>query len=383
MLFGEIAHSSLGTQLDCKGNHYMATDNFIIDKSKPKFCLALAKPSCATKNISILFNNTCSELQNVYQQLTSDEEPNQFAHTDWTKLTNPDTKSPCDLILVHFGPIYNVPATTNTPAPPVGTKQKLVEDDDADDKDDDKDADNAQHNTAHHPTEIVPETGADVPTEQDIYVGAHYDPHLLSDYGGNLFCHHAAKLIQHDVRDVDLHLIPPWEYYNKLCPGTMVLCNITLHLYQMNITNAKGNQPKMRKTFKLNAETIRVVAKSDLPVENQQQPVLPTSTPTSTTARPFHSHHPDSTSNSCVLFNVVDDSSHPLPQPQHPMLTPSTSILPPSQSQYAQQLSHTDITPSVGHEERLEDMLMKIDWEESDDEFPKSKKSKDKEPMKK
>jgi hypothetical protein len=27
MLFGEIAHSSLGTQLDCKGNHYMATDN--------------------------------------------------------------------------------------------------------------------------------------------------------------------------------------------------------------------------------------------------------------------------------------------------------------------------------------------------------------------
>ena len=27
MLFGEITHSSLGTQLDCKGNHYMSTDN--------------------------------------------------------------------------------------------------------------------------------------------------------------------------------------------------------------------------------------------------------------------------------------------------------------------------------------------------------------------
>jgi hypothetical protein len=27
MLFGEIAHSSLGTQLDCKGNHYMSTNN--------------------------------------------------------------------------------------------------------------------------------------------------------------------------------------------------------------------------------------------------------------------------------------------------------------------------------------------------------------------
>lgn len=27
MLFREITHSSLGTQLDCKGNHYMNTDN--------------------------------------------------------------------------------------------------------------------------------------------------------------------------------------------------------------------------------------------------------------------------------------------------------------------------------------------------------------------
>ena len=27
MLFGEIAHSSLGTQLDCKGNHFMKADN--------------------------------------------------------------------------------------------------------------------------------------------------------------------------------------------------------------------------------------------------------------------------------------------------------------------------------------------------------------------
>lgn len=121
-----------------------------------------------------------------------------------------------------------------------------------------------RHSTAHRPTEIGPETSISIPTggccnlshyyypyshreEQDIYVGAHYDPHLLSDYGGNLFRHHAAKLIQHDMRNIDLHLIPPWEYYDKLRPGTMVLCNVTLHLYQMNITNAKGNQPKTRK----------------------------------------------------------------------------------------------------------------------------------------
>jgi hypothetical protein len=120
-----------------------------------------------------------------------------------------------------------------------------------------------RHSTAHHPTEIAPETSISVPTggccnlshyyysyshreEQDIYVGAHYDPHLLSDYGGNLFHHHAAKLMQHNVRDIDLHLIPPWEYYDKLHPGTMVLCNVMLHLYQMNLTNAKEISQKRK-----------------------------------------------------------------------------------------------------------------------------------------
>ena len=94
MLFGEIAHSSLGMQLDCKGNHFMKADNvclffpvissdilfaspqFIIDSSKPKYCIALAKPTCATENISILFENTCQELQNIYNKLTMDEQTN-------------------------------------------------------------------------------------------------------------------------------------------------------------------------------------------------------------------------------------------------------------------------------------------------------------------
>ena len=123
---------------------------------------------------------------------------------------------------------------------------------------------NCRQHAAFHPTEKMPQTSDSFPTgecshplqycytyscskEQDIYVGAHYDPHLLSDYGSNLFHHHAVKLLQHDMRNVDLHLILPWEYYNKLHSGTMVLCDVTLHLYQMAIMNAKGHQQKMRK----------------------------------------------------------------------------------------------------------------------------------------
>ena len=195
--------------------------------------------------------------------------------------------------------------------------------------------------------------------------------------------------------NIDLHLIPPWEYYNKLCPGTTVLCDVRLHLYQMAIMNTKGNQLKMRKVwemcipfittlltlkqrFKLNANTIRVVAKSDLPVEHWQQSVLPTSTSTSTTTCPLHSCLPDPRSNFCVLFNVADNDSHTLPQHQQP-----TTMLPASQLQYAEHLSHTEHTPSIGHEEKLEDILMKVDWEESDDEFYNPKNPRvNKEPIK-
>jgi hypothetical protein len=58
-------------------------------------------------------------------------------------------------------------------------------------------------------------------------------------------------------------------------------------------------------------------------------------------------------------------------------------MLSASSSQYAQPLSHSDVTPSASHEEKDENMLMKIDWEETDNELPKSKKLKAKKVMKK
>ena len=87
--------------------------------------------------------------------------------------------------------------------------------------------------------------------ENEIYVGAHYDPCLLPDYGSNLFCHHEAMLVQHNVRDINLHLIPFWEFYHKLHASTMVLCDVMLHMYQMAIPNVSAGQPKMRKISKI------------------------------------------------------------------------------------------------------------------------------------
>ena len=70
--------------------------------------------------------------------------------------------------------------------------------------------------------------------ENEIYVSTHYNPCLLPDYSSHLFCHHEAMLMQHDVRDLDLYLIPPWEYYDKLWASTMILCDIRLHMYVSN-----------------------------------------------------------------------------------------------------------------------------------------------------
>ncbi|KAF8224127.1 hypothetical protein L208DRAFT_1313217, partial [Tricholoma matsutake] len=217
----------------------------------------------------------------------------QFAHTDWLKSTSSTNRGPRDLILVYFGPIYGVsqiPATiaSTSNLQTIGTKRKLVGDKDNGAKSQKSQTESNNQSTAST-LSTVDTQKMTYPTENDIYIGAHFNPHLLPDYGGNLFCHHGAMLMQHDIRDINLHLTPPWEYYDKLRASTMVLCDVTLHMYQMAIPNASASQPKMRKTFKINAETIRVIAKSDLPIELRTQPVLPTTMGLTTSAE--HSTH--------------------------------------------------------------------------------------------
>lgn len=164
--------------------------------------------------------------------------------------------------------------------------------------------------------------------ENDVYVSPYYDPHLLPDYSGSLFHHQAVKLMQHDIRDIDLHLIPPWQFYDKLHAGTMVLCTVSLHMYQMAIPSTLPHQPKIRKVkefllyinsplniilyqllqlFKLNAEYIRIVTRSDLPIKTQHQLILLTGPSTSSTTQTHQSQ--DTESDPCLLFNVVNQNT--------------------------------------------------------------------------
>ena len=66
-------------------------------------------------------------------------------------------------------------------------------------------------------------------------IGAYYNPELLHDYLPHEFDLKMDKLIQQNIVDTNGDLIPCWNNLVQLCPGTLVLCVVTLHTW--NIPN--------------------------------------------------------------------------------------------------------------------------------------------------
>ncbi|KAF9024872.1 hypothetical protein BDP27DRAFT_1376691 [Rhodocollybia butyracea] len=101
-----------------------------------------------------------------------------------------------------------------------------------------------------------------MPNDRNIKLGAQYDPHVLSNYGGLLFCQRLAKLKQADFRNVKGDLIPPWRYYNELRPGTLIIANISIAVYVI-----PGKEGRMdRKIYHANINSLKVLAYSDIPI---------------------------------------------------------------------------------------------------------------------
>ena len=73
-----------------------------------------------------------------------------------------------------------------------------------------------------------------------VCLGAFYDPNLLPDYSPDHFAFIKNKLVQHDVRDIDGHLIPAWKIEEGLRPGTVVLVSATLHIYNIDNNSVPG-----------------------------------------------------------------------------------------------------------------------------------------------
>ncbi|KAJ7156451.1 hypothetical protein C8R43DRAFT_1125649 [Mycena crocata] len=290
-VFGEIQNPSQGTCVRAQGNHFHREgEKFqpIDDSSKIKDTLALGVPTHAPIEMDNLFRNQTVPLVNVYAAIAAedDEQGNDPYVKKCTKARD-GGKGEHDIIVITMLPKFNVPAAAG--APKVAKRQvkrKL-------------DAVNGSAPPEPDPVAKV------YPSDKEIYIGAHYDPHLLPDYGGDYFKQDKARLIQLDVTysDEAETIIPPWENYDVLKPGTLVIALCTLHCFVMSAGEPRpGRAPKQRRVFQLNAHQIKVVDVSDEIVQPRVAPVVPASVDRVTAGLPARIQTAASTSFSQLTF---------------------------------------------------------------------------------
>ncbi|KAJ3564930.1 hypothetical protein NP233_g7967 [Leucocoprinus birnbaumii] len=73
--------------------------------------------------------------------------------------------------------------------------------------------------------------------------GLTYPPTSLNSYGDpNVFKHQQAKLVQQKLYDTDNRLIMPWEMWDKLCLGTLVLVDTYLICWSIPMQGTSKHQ---------------------------------------------------------------------------------------------------------------------------------------------
>jgi hypothetical protein len=111
---------------------------------------------------------------------------------------------------------------------------------------------------------------------------------MLPDFGGDFFQLQSWKLRQLNIRRIDGTLIAPWQTYDELRPGTLVLIYATLHVYFFTERNSNIVSRKVRfipslpqifsnchqQVYQINGHDIKVLATSNLPAEEHHRPTL-------------------------------------------------------------------------------------------------------------
>ncbi|KAJ7436015.1 hypothetical protein B0H11DRAFT_1755436 [Mycena galericulata] len=260
-IVGEVMGPALGTIIRAHGNYFARDgDNFkpIDDKTKVKDVIALGIPTCATTKMY----NTCLNQIVCVTQITE-------ANADEDRRKGNVRRQQHDTMMVQLPVKYAVLLPCVTLAPTHISPDPLCC--------------WSSQNQTHRETQAGRRRRGRrcryrqerrSSREASAYIGAHYEPALLPDFGGDYFNLVKAKLVQHDIRDVNNNLIPPWDLYDALKPGTLVLVLVTLHCF--NMVDDGGKERKERKIYQMNAHSIRVLAESDEYVEPRTRPIAPT-----------------------------------------------------------------------------------------------------------
>ncbi|KAF8060234.1 hypothetical protein FPV67DRAFT_1674194 [Lyophyllum atratum] len=252
IIFGEVMPTSAGTVVSAKGNYFPGKrgDPFVPigDGAKCKDVLVLGTPTLATPELEGWYRDQLGALNAVRESDEKAEREKDWPGKvrEWLRNPEGDNETVKELISITCGLKYGRPVDVKGQAP-ARVKRRAAGDAVA------KDA-------------SASEASEDQTSE--IKAGATYDPHRLPDYGGDYFNHVRDRLLQKDVRDPDNQLIPPWDAYYALRPGTLVVAVCTLHSFLMG----KGTISE-RRYYQLNAHSIRVV---DYSKERVVIPAMPT-----------------------------------------------------------------------------------------------------------
>ncbi|KAJ3884579.1 hypothetical protein GG344DRAFT_83823 [Lentinula edodes] len=271
IVVGEVLGENHGTLLGAQGNHYPGKDNgnVITDQSKAKPVIVIGAPSGKHGGMSDIFYNQICTFFDICRHESIGETKEKFNVKEFVKSINNNHEMDAMILTgnllysvrdfafileITFTQSSQVHKNDDNSSTPSGTashspykKRRL----------DERGSENSTTSTS------VADVDAVIYPELDqIVVGARYDHRCMTGYGGNGFNQCFAELIQPDWKDIDGNLILPWEFHDKVRPGTLVVVNVSLQVY---VIPQKDSLPK-NKVYNAVINSLRVWAESDVPL---------------------------------------------------------------------------------------------------------------------
>ncbi|THU94162.1 hypothetical protein K435DRAFT_799111 [Dendrothele bispora CBS 962.96] len=286
-VFGEILGPKHGTLMTARYNHFPGDDRFnpmpLTDSSKPaKAVIALGCPTLATDALyGLWYNQLCAAVDlrasdKKWEEETGGNQKLIVKEFVKNRMQPASSDAVPDTLLLTGPAMYTVPpqgstdsangnadATTSPQPSRNRMKRRRI------DADTSTSSPSIGSSSVNQMATTTNSSLSAYPTGDQIFVGATYDPCLQFDYGGPSFNQTHAQLVQPDFRDVTQKLICPWEFYDKLRPGTLILANIDIVVYPV---------PTRKFAFKVyhaNILSLRVLAESDVPVQRPEPYQVP------------------------------------------------------------------------------------------------------------
>ncbi|KAK7032409.1 hypothetical protein VNI00_013157 [Paramarasmius palmivorus] len=240
LVVGEIVGSGFGTRLGATGSHYISTKDTpepIKDSTKIRSVIVLARPSYATPALQQLWDN---QLATLAQIRMADHEAEKTANKKFDsikEISKPLGDDGAKCIVLHGPNLYTIHQESNDarPFPSSTIKRSLSE-----------------------------ANG----TPSEIALGDLYDPSVLPDYGGSLFQHRRAKVIQPDYRDGrNKKLLHPANWWSDLRPGTLVAVTAEPTVIIVGKERARSSSKKI---YHADIVSLLAMAPSDVEVEKPE-----------------------------------------------------------------------------------------------------------------